>query len=58
MIIRGSQPYWRTQEWGDSQANGAAEQAVQALGEQVRVIKVGLESRLGTCLRGSHLVTT
>ena len=42
---------------GDSRANGAAERAVQALGEQVRVLRRGLEQRLGLRLSGKHPVT-
>lgn len=42
---------------GDSPTNGAVAKAVQALGEQVRLIKAGLESRLGIRLTGSHAVT-
>lgn len=41
---------------GDSQANGAAERAVQSLREQVRVLRPGLETRLGVKLRGMHQV--
>lgn len=42
---------------GGSRSNGAAERAVQAIGEQVRVIRYGLESRLEGKLKGSHAVT-
>ena len=42
---------------GDSQANGAAERAVQAIAEQVRVIRRGLEQRLELRLSGKHPVT-
>ena len=42
---------------GDSRANGAAERAVQALGEQVRVLRRGLEQRLGLKLSGKHPIT-
>ena len=42
---------------GDSRANGAAERAVQALAEQVRVLRRGLEQRLGLRLSGKHPVT-
>lgn len=42
---------------GDSQTNGAAEKAAQALGEQVRMMKLGLETRLGIRVQGSHPVT-
>ena len=42
---------------GDSQANGAAERAVQAVAEQVRVLRRGLEQRLGVRLSGKHPVT-
>lgn len=31
----------------DSRANGTAETEVQALGEQVRVVKIGFETRSG-----------
>ena len=41
---------------GDSRANGAAERAVQAIGEQVRVQRRGLEQRLGLKLSGKHPV--
>jgi hypothetical protein len=41
---------------GDSRANGAAERAVQAIGEQVRVLRCGLEQRLGVKLSGKHPV--
>ena len=41
---------------GDSRSNGAAEQAVQAVGEQVRVLRRGLEQRLGVKLSGKHPV--
>lgn len=41
---------------GDSQANGAAERAAQSLGEQARVVKAGVESRLGIRLRRSCVV--
>ena len=42
---------------GDSRSNGVAERAVQALGEQVRVLRRGLEQRLGVKLSGKHPVT-
>ena len=42
---------------GDSRANGAAERAVQAIAEQVRVLRRGLEQRLGLRLSGKHPVT-
>lgn len=41
----------------DSRPNGAAERGVQAIGEQVRVTRYGLESRLGIKPEGSHGVT-
>ena len=41
---------------GDSRSNGAAERAVQAVGEQVRVLRRGLEQRLGVKLSGKHPV--
>ena len=40
---------------GDSRANGAAERAVQAIAEQVRVIRQGLEQRLELRLSGKHM---
>ena len=43
---------------GDSQANGAAERAVQSVSEQIRVIRLGLERRLGVRVPGAHPVTT
>ena len=43
---------------GDSRANGAAERAVQALGEHVRVLRAGLQGRLDMVIRGSHPVMT
>ena len=43
---------------GDSRANGAAERAVQALGEHVRVLRAGLQRRLDMVIRGSHPVMT
>ena len=42
---------------GDSPANGAAERAVQAIAEQVRALRRGLEQRLGQRLSGKHTVT-
>ena len=42
---------------GDSRANGAAERAIQAVEEQVRVIKNGLETRIGMKISGKHPVT-
>ena len=42
---------------GDRRANGAAERAVQAIAEQLRVIRRGLEHRLELRLSGKHLVT-
>ena len=41
---------------GDSRANGAAERAVQAVGEQIRVLRKALESRVGLSLCSSHPV--
>ena len=43
---------------GDSRSNGAAERAVKAVSEQVRVLRDGLQARLGAVLKGSHPVTT
>lgn len=39
---------------GDSQANGAAERAVQSLGAKVCVLRHGLETRLGIKLEGTR----
>ena len=39
---------------GDSRAYGAAERAVQAVEEQVRVVRHGLEMRLGVKTSGKH----
>ena len=41
---------------GDSRAYGAAERAVQAVEEQVRVVRHGLEMRLGMKISGKHPV--
>ena len=41
---------------GDSRAIGAAERAVQAVGEQVRVLRKGLEERVGYRLGAGHPV--
>ena len=43
---------------GDSRANGAAERAVKAVSEQVRVLRAGLQARLGSVIKGSHPVMT
>ena len=43
---------------GDSRSNGAAERAVKAVSEQVRVLRAGLQARLGMVLKGNHPVTT
>ena len=43
---------------GDSRANGAAERAVKAVSEQVRVLRAGLQARLESVLKGNHPVTT
>ena len=43
---------------GDSQSNGAAERAVKAVGEQVRVLRAGLQARLGLVVRANHPVMT
>ena len=42
---------------GDSRSNGVAERAVQAIGEHVRVLRRGLEQRLGVKLSSKHPVT-
>ena len=42
---------------GDSKANGAAERAVQAVGEQLRVLRCGLQQRLGARVPGGHDLT-
>ena len=43
---------------GDSQANGAAERAVQSVSAQIRAVRLGLEQRLGAQVSGSHPLTT
>ena len=43
---------------GDSKTNGAAERAVKALGEQVRVLRAGLQGRLEMVVRTSHPMLT
>ena len=43
---------------GDSRSNGAAERAVKALGEHVRVLRAGLQGRLGLVMKSSHPVMT
>ena len=43
---------------GDSKANGIAERAVQAFGEQFRVVRAALESRLKVRVPGSHCLTS
>ena len=43
---------------GDSKTNGAAERAVKAVGEQVRVLRAGLQSRLDMVIRTSHPMLT
>ena len=39
---------------GQSQSNGVAERAVQAAGEQIRVLKLALENRLGVKITATH----
>ena len=43
---------------GDSKTNGAAERAVKAVGEQVRVLRAGLQARLDMIVRTSHPMLT
>ena len=43
---------------GDSKSNGAAERAVKAVGEQVRVLRAGLQGRLNMVIRTSHPMLT
>ena len=43
---------------GDSRSNGATERAVKALGEHVRVLRAGVQERLGLVIRSSHPVMT
>ena len=43
---------------GDSRSNGAAERAVKALGEHVRVLRAGLQGRLELIIRTSHPLMT
>ena len=48
-------------EWspvGDSQSNGRAERAVQAVEEQTRVLKLSLERRIGGSVPADHPVVT
>ena len=47
----------KTTPGGDDRANGAAERAVQAIAEQVRVIRRGLEQRLAQRLSEKHPFT-
>lgn len=42
---------------GESRANGAAEKAAQAMGEQAQVTRCGLESCLGAKIKVSQVVT-
>ena len=42
---------------GESQSNGIAERAVQALSEQVRTLRVALSNRTGVLLSAKHPVT-
>ena len=42
---------------GDSRANGVAERAVQSVSEQIRVLRLSLESKLAAKLPGSHPLT-
>lgn len=41
---------------GDSSATGAAERVVQASGEQVRMLKAGLDTQRGVKVKGTYLV--
>jgi hypothetical protein len=41
---------------GDSRSNGAAERAVQAVGEQARVLRKALDERVGYRLESAHPV--
>ena len=43
---------------GDSQANGVAERAVQAVAQQLRVLRAGLEQRIEAKVPGSHPIVT
>ena len=43
---------------GDSRANGAVERTAQAVGEMIRVVRRGLEDRVGASLPGKHAVTS
>ena len=43
---------------GDSKTNGAADCAVKAVGEQVRVLRAGLQARLNIVVRTSHPMLT
>ena len=42
---------------GDSQANGVAERAVQSVAQHVRVMRHGLQQKLGAVVPGPHPVT-
>ena len=42
---------------GDSQANGVAERAVQAVAQQVRVLRYSLQYKLGAVVPGPHAIT-
>ena len=55
---RGPQTLVENSVPGDSKTNGAAERAVKAVGEQVRVLRAGLQARLGMVVRTSHLMLT
>ena len=55
--VREGQTLLENSPAGDSQANGAAERAVQSVGEQVRAIRAGLEQRLGAQIPGAHPLT-
>lgn len=56
MLVGLSRDRSKYVETRDSQASGAAERAVQALGEQVSVLRQGLEGRLGIKLQSSRPV--
>ena len=43
---------------GDGRSKRAAERAVNALGEHVRVLRAGLQERFGLVIRASHPVMT
>ena len=56
--IRDKETVLENSPVGDSKANGVAERAVQAFGEQFRVIREGLQQRLQVRIPGNHPLTS